>query len=101
MPERFAARRLVPVPIPRVASPAEAPGYRNAATGALTNVGNEGSVWSGSASDANGYYLNFHATWLNPENATNRAHGLPVRCLQAFIKAPRSPLYRLTTFAYL
>lgn len=64
------------------------PGYRHANSGALTNVGNEGSVWSGSVSGTNGCYLHFHATNLNPGNATNRANGLLVRCLQAFIRTP-------------
>ena len=64
----------------------------------LTNVGNEGSVWSGSASGTNGYYLYFHTTILNPSNATNRANGLPVRCLQAFIKAFRSFFMGLRQF---
>ena len=64
------------------------PGFRHANTGVLTNVGNEGSVWSGSASGTNGFYLNFKSTNLNPGNATNRANGLQVRCLQAFIRTP-------------
>lgn len=68
----------------------------------LTNVGNEGSVWSGTVSDVNGRYLNFHATNLNPENATNRANGLPVRCLRAFITTPRSLSFQgMDGFVYL
>ncbi|WP_300730600.1 hypothetical protein [uncultured Rikenella sp.] len=30
-------------------------------------------------------YLNFNVTELNPSNTTNRANGLQLRCLSAFI----------------
>lgn len=81
--------RFVPAPLTLAALSAGGdPGYRHANSGVLTNVGNEGSVWSGSVSGTNGCYLNFHATNLNPGNATNRANGLQVRCLQAFIRTP-------------
>lgn len=69
-----------------------APGYRDYGRtgyeGELRNVGNEGSVWSGSFSGINGQYLNFNSTWLNPSNANNRAFGFQVRCLQHLSGVP-------------
>lgn len=72
-----------------------APGFRNNTTGALNNVGNEGSVWSASASGTNGVYLRFVTNAVQPSNANNRANGFPVRCLQAFISVPCSHFYGL------
>lgn len=57
-------------------------GYRHRDTGALTAVGNEGSVWSGSFSGTSGRCLHFGSAWLNPEGAGGRAYGFQVRCLQ-------------------
>ncbi|WP_294600437.1 hypothetical protein [uncultured Rikenella sp.] len=34
-------------------------------------------------------YLNFNVTNLNPSNANNRAYGLQLRCLSAFIAGRR------------
>ncbi len=58
------------------------PGYRWYPDGALGGVGNNGYSWSSSVSGTNGMNLDFNATWLNPSNANNRAHGFQVRCLQ-------------------
>ena len=63
------------------------PGYRHANYGTLYNVGNNGYSWSSSVpAGTNAYYLNFNNTVLNPQNTTNRANGLQVRCLQAFVR---------------
>ena len=58
------------------------PGYRNTAGGALTGVGNYGSVWSASVAGANGLELMFLAADLSPGHGTYRGHALQVRCLQ-------------------
>ncbi|MCC8062675.1 MAG: hypothetical protein LIO68_05465 [Rikenellaceae bacterium] len=61
------------------------PGYRWYPDGALGGVGHNGYSWSSAVSGTNGVFLDFNSSWLNPSNANNRAHGLQVRCLQAFI----------------
>ena len=61
-----------------------APGYRSAASGALSGVGSYGYSWSSTVA-ASGYYahnLGFLTQGLNPTNTYGRAHGLQVRCLQ-------------------
>ena len=58
------------------------PGYRHPYTGVLTNVGERGYSWSSTVSGTDGLYLSMNATWVNPSNANNRAHGFQVRCLQ-------------------
>ena len=67
------------------ANPDEAPGFRNNTSGALNNVGNEGSVWSASANGTNGVYLRFVMNAAQPGNSNNRANGFLLRCLSAFI----------------
>jgi len=62
-----------------------AAGYRTNSTGALTNVGTNGYVYSSSsyaAGDRNAGYLNFNSGNVNPLNGNNRANGFPVRCVQ-------------------
>ncbi len=64
-----------------------APGYRDAGSrtggeGDLWYVGYNGYSWSSSVSGSNGVYLYFNATGLNPSNASHRAYGFQVRCLQ-------------------
>ena len=62
-----------------------AAGYRHNASGALTNVGTEGDLWSSSsyaAGNVNAGFLNFRSGNVNPLNNTNRAHALSVRCVQ-------------------
>ena len=71
------------------------PGNRNNGAGTLYNVGQNGYSWSSSVPPAGelsnrAYYLNFNNTGVNPQNTTNRANGLQVRCLQAFIGVSRS-----------
>ena len=62
-----------------------AAGYRTNSTGALTNVGTNGYVYSSSsyaAGDRNAGYLNFNSGNVNPLNNANRAAALSVRCVQ-------------------
>ncbi len=40
-------------------------------------------------SGSNGVYLDFNVTNLNPSYASNRAYGLQLRCLSAFIGGRR------------
>ena len=64
-----------------------APGYRSYASGALSGVGGEGTVWSASVPDGStgAWRLLFSATNMNPSNANNRGNGFLLRCLSAFI----------------
>lgn len=57
-------------------------GYRDNASGALTNVGSYGCSWSSSVSNTFGMCLYFSPTYLHPSYASSRADGLQVRCLQ-------------------
>ncbi len=50
-------------------------------------VGTNGYSWSSSIAGTNAHNLNFNYSWLNPQNSNNRANGLQLRCLQAFIDA--------------
>ena len=72
--------------IPAIAySHLPASGYRSNTTGALGNVGTYGYAWSSSpsaAGNANGGFMNFNATEVNPLNGGNRAIARPVRCVQ-------------------
>lgn len=82
-----------------------APGYRNNASGALNNVGNNGYSWSSTvaASGYNAHNLNFNTQGLNPTNTNNRANGLQVRCLQVFIVQGRfffCPVLPVTRLIY-
>ena len=67
------------------AIPGFSPGYRNANSGALNAVGNYGYSLSSSVSGTNGMWLEFRPTLVDPGFTNNRANGLQVRCLQAFI----------------
>lgn len=63
-----------------------AAGFRDCTTGALLDVGMQGDAWSSSSYASGNYnagYLAFNASLVNPLNGTNRANGLPVRCVQA------------------
>ena len=63
-----------------------AAGYRNAETGALTNVGTNGYSLSSSplsSGSANMGYLNFNSGNVNPVNSWYRSAGFTVRCVQA------------------
>ncbi len=60
-------------------------GYRNRGSGSLNEVGTWGGSWSSSpnaSGSANASHLNFNASNVNPLNSTNRANGLPVRCVK-------------------
>ena len=61
-----------------------ASGYRNRASGALTNVGSSGYSWSSSPtqSSTNAGYLNFSASSVYPQDGNARAYGFPVRCVR-------------------
>ena len=61
-----------------------ASGYRHRDTGALTNVGSEGNVWSSMREGTNGFRLIFNGT-LTASNGTNRANCFPLRCVRAFM----------------
>ncbi len=62
-----------------------APGYRPNNTGALNYVGLGGYSWASTVSGTYSVYLISETTNLNSSNASYRAYGLQVRCLQAFI----------------
>ncbi len=70
----------------RLECPAAPPGFRDAfgdrGYGGLRDVGVGGFSWSSTASGTSARYLSFTYSWLNPQNSSNRAHGLPLRCLQ-------------------
>ncbi len=71
-----------------------AAGNRNRETGALTNVGTNGYVWSSSSNYAgsnNAGNLNFNSSNVNPLNNTNRANGFSVRCVQHLRRAVFKP----------
>jgi len=61
-----------------------AAGNRSSTDGGLANAGTNARVWSGAVSGTNATYLNFNSTTVNPANATNRANGFSVRCVQEF-----------------
>ncbi len=78
------ALSLFPAFIPAIAPPSAA-GYRLNSSGALTNVGTNGYVWSSSsyyAGNNNAGYLNFNSGAVNPLNNANRANAFSVRCVQ-------------------
>lgn len=62
-----------------------APGNRNNNTGALNDIGNEGSSWAVSTADIRGNRLIFNVGTVEPERLSWRAGGYPLRCLSAFI----------------
>ncbi|UEA86475.1 FISUMP domain-containing protein [Alistipes senegalensis] len=61
-----------------------ASGYRNRASGALTNVGSGGYSWSSSPtqSSASAGFLYFNAAYVHPQGNYSRAYGFPVRCVR-------------------
>ncbi len=63
---------------------APAPGFRHYGTGALTLVGNEGTVWSGTAESGstNAWRLLFDVPRVTPQAANYRTYAFQVRCLQ-------------------
>ena len=66
-----------------------ATGYRHRESGALTNVGTEGDVWSSSsayAGNLNAGNLNFNSGNVNPLNNSNRANAFSVRCVQHLLE---------------
>ncbi|WP_300829470.1 hypothetical protein [uncultured Rikenella sp.] len=60
-----------------------APGYRSYASGALSGVGGEGTVWSASVPDGStgAWRLLFSATIMDPSSAYTRGNGFQLRCL--------------------
>ena len=60
-----------------------APGCRRRDSGALSSLGNEGTVWSASteANGAEGWRLTFLTTSMNPQSAHSCAFGFLLRCL--------------------
>ncbi|WP_300728516.1 hypothetical protein [uncultured Rikenella sp.] len=62
-----------------------APGFRDAGNngrlGALSAVGNEGSVWSASANGTNGVFLRFLMNTAQSGYSSSRAFGFQLRCL--------------------
>jgi len=62
-----------------------APGCRDAGNyhlnGALWIIGYYGYSWSSSTRETKGIYLHFGTQEFNPNDATPRANGLPLRCL--------------------
>lgn len=64
-----------------------ASGYRDNASGGLTNIGSNGNYWTYSSnSQTNARNLNFNSSNVNPLNNNNRANGFSVRPCQAFKK---------------
>ncbi len=62
-----------------------AAGYRYRETGALTNVGDNSTMWSSSsyaAGNNNAGDLWCHATNVKPLDNSGRAYGFSVRCVQ-------------------
>ncbi|WP_305375676.1 hypothetical protein [uncultured Alistipes sp.] len=62
-----------------------ATGYRHRESGALTNVGTEGDVWSSSSAYAGSLLagnLYFNSGNVDPLHNTLRAYGLSVRCVR-------------------
>ncbi|WP_299456678.1 hypothetical protein [uncultured Rikenella sp.] len=44
-------------------------------------VDHSGYSWSSTVGGTNGVHLGFNVTWLDPNNADNRAHGFQLHCL--------------------
>ncbi|MDE6046534.1 MAG: fibrobacter succinogenes major paralogous domain-containing protein [Alistipes sp.] len=64
---------------------APASGYRYRETGALTNVGSNGYVWSSSpyaAGNVSAGSMDFSVSFVRPLNYYARAYAFPVRCVQ-------------------
>ena len=59
-------------------------GYRTSASGAISNVGCNGNLWSCAqyGSGTNGENLNYNSNNFNPANNNNRATGNAVRCVK-------------------
>jgi hypothetical protein len=57
-------------------------GYRLNTSGEFLNSGSYGRAWSCAVTGANGYFLLFNSTNVNPTSNNNRAYGFPVRCVQ-------------------
>ncbi len=58
-----------------------APGYREIADGALSDVGNGGYGWSSTVCSTNGMNWHFGVTWFNPSATHFRGYGFQLRCL--------------------
>ena len=62
-----------------------APGFRDAESnrgaGALHSVGINGFSWSSTVSGSNVRFLDFHPTWLEPQDGNSRGNGFPLRFL--------------------
>ncbi|WP_297829665.1 hypothetical protein [uncultured Rikenella sp.] len=58
-----------------------APGFRFDTSGALHNVGSEGSVWSASTNGTNGVYLRFVMNATQPAFTLGHGYGFQLRCL--------------------
>ncbi len=67
-------------------TPPPAPGFRDAGYfngyGTLYGVGYAGYIWSSSIAGTIAHNLGFYYSWLNPQSSSDRAYGLPLRCLQ-------------------
>ncbi|MDE5944303.1 MAG: hypothetical protein K2G93_01815 [Rikenella sp.] len=48
----------------------------------MCNVGVNGFSWSSSASEGNGYYLDFNYSRIVPNHLYSHAYGFQLRCLQ-------------------
>lgn len=70
---------------PAAAPDAPASGYRNSNWGTFDAVGIWGYSWSGSAGPGvTVRFLGLYEGYMHPSNANHHAHGLPLRCVQAF-----------------
>ena len=61
---------------------APAPGNRAYQYGTLYSVGGHGYSWAAAVAGTNARYLYFRTGGLFPQASTDRAYGLPLRCLQ-------------------
>jgi len=59
-----------------------ASGYRLHISGALGGIDTQGTCWNTVITDANGSYLRYVASEVQPERYNARAHSFSVRCVQ-------------------
>ena len=69
-----------------------ASGYRDNATGAYSDAGGGGHLWSSTIqSPQYGHYMDFTADIVSTQNSSFRSYGFPVRCVQEVPTIPTPP----------
>ncbi len=58
-----------------------APGLRGYEHGKVRDVGYGGYSWSSTITGSNAHFLRFHYGGVYPQDYSNRAYGLQLRCL--------------------